>query len=216
MKVISIEGSDYSGKTSTAKVVEALINATGLKSKYIKIPDYTIPSGERIARYLSGEDVYDNVDDIIDLYAKNREDLFRDLDVSDIDILILDRCYLSNICTLFSESLIKDDDYLGSLLDFHDKVRDYEYTHPSILQVDEIFVLTCDDEAIGERMSKRNDDSVIEGGAPDIHETIDRITFARDAYVTIASVLAYYIVDTSSNEVSDTAAKITSRIGETL
>jgi len=54
-KIIVIEGSDASGKTTQCELLMKKLGEQGYKTAYFHFPDYSTPTGKKVAAYLRGE-----------------------------------------------------------------------------------------------------------------------------------------------------------------
>lgn len=124
MKIITIEGTDASGKATQSKLLKENLEKAGFVAKVISFPNYDSPSSDKIKQYLAGEK-FQNVTpyDIGKLFADDRYYTFKKLlDTTGVDFLIIDRYVSSN----FIHQCSKIEDRMDKI-DFINHFLVYEY-----------------------------------------------------------------------------------------
>lgn len=220
--IIAIEGHDYSGKTSVASKIVSILNTNGVKAIYAKSPDYQSSTGKVITKTLQGKVKFEDPLDLAQLFSDNRsEALLKVIKENPDHVIILDRSYLSSICTLFHKDNFNynESSYVSSLMDFARSVKKYEFDDSGLINLMPAvtYILTAGDDELKRRISDRNGDSVMANGGQDIFEGIDRIKNTRNNYVSFSNY--FYdldIVITDHRSINDVALDLATRIGEVL
>lgn len=140
---VAIEGVDCAGKgTMAKKVVSALKHEESLRGipiKLVSFPDYDLPSGQMILKYLNGyykdikymyndpeRDLHElemNVDFRAMLYTMNRLEYFHTYGIDNDAIYVFDRYWFSNITHQFADlwRAIGGPEYAGEIEDYSNR-----------------------------------------------------------------------------------------------
>lgn len=204
MKILAIEGHDYAGKTSTAKLIVKKLQALDFNVLYLKAPNYESATGKIITSYLKGETVIDDPLAMAAIYSANRVTPMLKAVSGMYDLIVMDRCYVSNICTQFDYRNVEGSQ-LKELIKFAEKVKEIEFDDFNIPKPDKIVTLLCSEASIMERMVSRDDDSVNGNGAPDILETVDRIEVSRNNYIALSALEGHCVFNTDDSTAEDSA-----------
>ena len=98
--VITFEGIDGTGKGTQMDRLAASLNARGLRVKVLSFPIYDSFFGSEVGAFLTGRDGVraDTVDgkSMALWFALDRFEAFRRFDMSDCDVLLINRYVLSN------------------------------------------------------------------------------------------------------------------------
>lgn len=185
--VITFEGIDGTGKGTQVDRLAASLNARGLRVKVLSFPIYDSFFGSEVGAFLTGRDGVraDTVDgkSMALWFALDRFEAFRRFDMSDCDVLLINRYVLSNAVY----QSIRDCD-LGKpdLLDF---ILSLEHGHFGIPRPDLILLFDMDLEAAANNVDRKGFRDYV-GNGRDIYESIPAIQLrAREKYLAYAARL---------------------------
>lgn len=121
-KLIIIEGTDGTGKTTQVALLKELLEAKDYKVKTVKFPNYATLTGKLVTRYLKNEfGDASTLDPILScaLYALDRAVYKNQLvrDIEEHDYVILDRYYYSNIALQGAKENVDFDEVLEFVID---------------------------------------------------------------------------------------------------
>lgn len=211
MYLLAVEGHDYAGKTSIATTMVKKFNELGIKAEYLKIPEYGSQSGRVIASYLRGEQVISSELAASCVYALNRIKPIKDICEREDkpEVLVVDRCYLSNVCTQFNKNMVIDaQGYRQSFKEFMSAIDTIEHVEAGVPAMDNVVFLYCDDDAIRERKANRLGDSLMADGKEDILESDERVKSSRMNYQYASFLLNRPCIDTSNLGIDTIATMI--------
>ena len=193
-KIIAFEGIDGTGKTVQ---LQRLFDRLAAEGKYrvetVSFPMYDTFFGAECGRLLSGSGgVRANEVDQRSMalwYALDRFEAFRDRDLSNTDVLLINRYVLSNAVY---QSVRERDLGKPDLLDF---VLELEYEHFRIPKADAHIVLDMNPEQAYENVGKKGFREYV-GDQPDIYEALPDIQKrARQKYIDYSQRMAgIYII----------------------
>lgn len=148
-KIFAFEGIDGSGKTVVSSKVVQYLQDKGLKVLVADFPNYQSVFGKMIGKLLSGNDketaLTTSPEIMATLYAMDRFFYFKDLNINDYDVVIMNRSTYSNIA--FQTGRCEQDERKS----FIDWVLDLEFNTLKIPEIDKVFYLQ-----ISEEMSRKN------------------------------------------------------------
>ena len=188
-KIIAFEGIDGTGKTVQ---LQRLFDRLAAEGKYrvetVSFPMYDTFFGAECGRLLSGSGgVRANEVDQRSMalwYALDRFEAFRDRDLSNTDVLLINRYVLSNAVY---QSVRERDLGKPDLLDF---VLELEYAHFRIPKADAHIVLDMNPEQAYENVGKKGFREYV-GDQPDIYEALPDIQKrARQKYIDYSQRMA--------------------------
>ena len=188
-KIIAFEGIDGTGKTVQ---LQRLFDRLAAEGKYrvetVSFPMYDTFFGAECGRLLSGSGgVRANEVDQRSMalwYALDRFEAFRDRDLSNTDVLLINRYVLSNAVY---QSVRERDLGKPDLLDF---VLELEYEHFRIPKADAHIVLDMNPEQAYENVGKKGFREYV-GDQPDIYEALPDIQKrARQKYIDYSQRMA--------------------------
>ena len=185
-KIIAFEGIDGTGKTvQLQRLYERLVADGTLRVQTLSFPMYDTFFGSECGRLLSGSGgVSANDVDGKSMslwYALDRFEAFQARDLSNTDVLLINRYVLSNAVY----QSVRDRD-LGKpdLLDF---ILELEYGHFQIPRADAHIVLDMNPEQAYENVGKKGFREYV-GDQPDIYEALPDIQKrAREKYIAYAA-----------------------------
>ena len=187
-KIIAFEGIDGTGKTvQIQRLAERLKNERDLEVMTLSFPMYDTFFGSEVGRLLSGSGgVRANEVDQKSMalwYALDRFEAFRNLDYSEIDVLLINRYVLSNAAY---QSVRECDLGKPDLLDY---VLELEYEHFHIPRANAHIVLDMNPETASENVGKKGFRDYV-GDQPDIYEALPDIQKrAREKYIEFSKRL---------------------------
>jgi dTMP kinase len=184
-KIIAFEGIDGTGKTvQLQRLYDRLVAEGKFRVETVSFPMYDTFFGAECGRLLSGSGgVRANEVDQRSMalwYALDRFEAFRERDLSNTDVLLINRYVLSNAVY---QSVRERDLELPDLLDF---VLELEYEHFCIPKADAHVVLDMNPEQAYENVGKKGFREYV-GDQPDIYEALPDIQKrARQKYIAYA------------------------------
>ena len=187
-KIVAFEGIDGTGKTVQLSRQAERLRAQGLAVKTVSFPMYDTFFGAECGRYLSGSGGVKASDvdgrSMALWYALDRFEAFRDRDLSNTDVLLINRYVLSNAVY---QSVRERDLGKPDLLDF---VLELEYAHFRIPKADAHIVLDMNPEQAYENVGKKGFREYV-GDQPDIYEALPDIQKrARQKYIDYSQRMA--------------------------
>ena len=184
-KIIAFEGIDGTGKTvQLQRLYDRLVADGKYRVETVSFPMYDTFFGAECGRLLSGSGgVRANEVDQRSMalwYALDRFEAFRERDLSNTDVLLINRYVLSNAVY---QSVRERDLEQPDLLDF---VLELEYEHFRIPKADAHIVLDMNPEQAYENVGKKGFREYV-GDQPDIYEALPDIQKrARQKYIAYA------------------------------
>lgn len=151
MFVVSIEGTDGSGKATQTKLLFDYLTKQGFKTKMLSFPNYENRGCEPVKMYLGGEfGGIDKLDpyQVNALFAVDRLTTIAKQDFSNLDFLLLDRYTQSSM--IHQSALTQNEDELNKFLDW---VNFFEFTQLKLPRPDKIIFLDVPVE-ISNRLAK--------------------------------------------------------------
>jgi dTMP kinase len=188
-KIIAFEGIDGTGKTvQLQRLADRLVAGGMFRVETVSFPMYNTFFGAECGRLLSGSGgVRANEVDQRSMalwYALDRFEAFRERDLSNVDVLLINRYVLSNAVY---QSVRERDLEKPDLLDF---VLELEYEHFRIPKADAHIVLDMNPEQAYENVGKKGFREYV-GDQPDIYEALPDIQKrARQKYIAYAQRMA--------------------------
>ena len=188
-KIIAFEGIDGTGKTvQLQRLFDRLVADGKYRVETVSFPMYDTFFGAECGRLLSGSGgVRANEVDQRSMalwYALDRFEAFRDRDLSNTDVLLINRYVLSNAVY---QSVRERDLGKPDLLDF---VLEMEYAHFRIPKADAHIVLDMNPEQAYENVGKKGFREYV-GDQPDIYEALPDIQKrARQKYIDYSQRMA--------------------------
>ena len=181
-KIIAFEGIDGTGKTvQLQRLYDRLVAEGRFRIETVSFPMYDTFFGAECGRLLSGSGGVsaNDVDgkSMALWYALDRYEAFRERDLSNVDVLLINRYVLSNAVY----QSVRDRD-LGKpdLLEF---ILELEYEHFRIPKADAHIVLDMNPEQAYENVGKKGYREYV-GDQPDIYEALPDIQKrARQKYI---------------------------------
>lgn len=193
-KIIAFEGIDGTGKTvQLQRLFDRLVAEGKYRVETVSFPMYDTFFGAECGRLLSGSGgVRANEVDQRSMalwYALDRFEAFRERDLSNTDVLLINRYVLSNAVY---QSVRERDLGKPDLLDF---VLELEYEHFRIPKADAHIVLDMNPEQAYENVGKKGFREYV-GDQPDIYEALPDIQKrARQKYIDYSQRMAgIYII----------------------
>jgi len=188
-KIIAFEGIDGTGKTvQLQRLFDRLVAEGKYRVETVSFPMYDTFFGAECGRLLSGSGgVRANEVDQRSMalwYALDRFEAFRERDLSNTDVLLINRYVLSNAVY---QSVRERDLGNPDLLDF---VLELEYEHYRIPKANAHIVLDMNPEQAYENVSKKGFREYV-GDQPDIYEALPDIQKrARKKYIDYSQRMA--------------------------
>ena len=185
--IITIEGTDGSGKETQCNKLCKYLNNNGINAKVISFPQYdNHVSSYFVKEYLSGTfgNINNNLLNVYSasiMYAMDRYiSYITDWKNYDVDVLIMDRYVDSNL--IHQGAKISN---LSDLVRFIDWEKDLEYNRLGLPIPDITFFLNMPPEA-SELLRKNRKNKITGGDAQDIHE--DNIEYQNKSYQTAFTI----------------------------
>lgn len=190
-KLIVLEGTDGSGKSTQIKLIKKYLENKDLKCEYLHFPMYGHnEAAEVIAKFLRGE--FGGIDEVnpffvANIYAMDRflylPELYQKLNEN--DVVILDRYVFSNMA--FQAAKLDKDDYKSwtSIIDWIDK---FEFEFLNLPYPDLTIFFDVPIKVVSERLKsqRQGDDRNYLQGKQDIHEAdIEFQKRVRDTYISL-------------------------------
>lgn len=155
-KIFAFEGIDGSGKTVvSSKVVEYLKNK-GLNVLVADFPNYDSVFGKLIGNLLSGEGEETALTTqpkvMASLYAMDRFLFFKNIDINEYDVVIMNRSTFSNVA--FQTSRVAEDEREN----FIEWLIGLEFKNLEIPEIDKVFYLQVSEEMSKKNVAKKNKD----------------------------------------------------------
>ncbi len=187
-KLISIEGIDGSGKTTTIHKVKEQLEKRGEKVQIMKFPAYKTRIGQIITDYLAGKfgDATTFSPEIaICLYALNRAEKKEKIEelLKEGHILILDRWIESNMA--FQSAKIDDRSKRIEVVNF---IKYLEYDILKLPRTQYVFVLDVPPEIAVERIERR-------GEKKTGHEKLGFMRKVREAYIELSKTEGWHVIE---------------------
>lgn len=180
--VIAFEGIDGTGKGTQYELAIKMLQEAGKRVKCLSFPVYESFFGQEIGAYLTGKkgvraDTVDSKSMAL-WFALDRFEALSHLDLSEYDVLLVNRYLLSNAVY---QSIRPRDIGQPDILDF---VLELEYGHFHIPEMDLCFVFDMDLEAAKNNVAKKGFRDYVGGDGSDIYESINDIQLrAREKYL---------------------------------
>lgn len=175
--IISIEGTDGSGKATQSKLLYETLTKKGFKCKLISFPNYASASSALVKMYLGGE--FGNAANCLNayqasaLFAVDRLATMKLINTQDFDFIILDRYTPSNM--IHQACKILDLNQRDECLDW---IIDFEYNKLNLPKPDLVVFLDLPIEVSLKLANSRK--ALKNGQKTDIHEK-DK-TYMQNAY----------------------------------
>jgi dTMP kinase len=209
---IAIEGIDGSGKATQANLLAESLRYAGVSTAVVSFPDYTTTYGKKIAAYLRGEygELKDLHPDLIaPLYALNRCELRGSIQRAGLDnkVVIFDRYTGSNLA--HQGSKVRE---AGTRLEFYDELLDTEIRLLNATAPRMTFFL---DVAVTAAQTNVDSKEVraYTSAVRDLQEAnTSHLTSAREAYLEIAALKHWTIIDCAKDGVMRPADEIADQI----
>lgn len=195
--IITIEGTDGSGKATQSKLLFEALTKADKKCKLMSFPNYGSEAGKLVQMYLGGEFGADanclNAYQASSIFAVDRLFAMKKINVADFDYIILDRYTPSNMihqaCKI--ENSEDRDECLNWLFDF-------EYNKLELPKPDKIVFLNMPIEASLMLAAKRK--TLKNGQKQDIHENNQAyMHHAYDCAKYVAKKYGWDVVDCFEN-----------------
>jgi len=196
-KLIVLEGTDGSGKSTQLELIKKYFETSNLKYDFLHFPKYGHNEfSEVIAKFLRGE--FGGVDDVdpyfvANIYAMDRYLYLPELlqKLEDNDVVLLDRYVFSNIA--FQAAKIADPLKSANIQTW---ISDFEFEFNELPYPDLTIFLDVPIYIIAERLKEReNEDRDYLKGLPDIHESdLPFQAKVRDIYLSLENTKNYHII----------------------
>lgn len=195
--IITIEGTDGSGKATQSKLLFEYLTKLGYKTKVISFPNYDSPSSSLVKMYLGGQ--FGDTADCLDayqasaLFAVDRLATIKLSNLEQYDYVILDRYSTSNL--IHQACKIADKTERENCLNW---LNDFEFNKLKLPKPDVVLFL---DVPIDISLSLAHNRQALKNGQKrDIHENNEEyMRHAYDCAKQVAGKYNWQIIDCSKN-----------------
>lgn len=198
-KIISIEGTDGSGKQTQSKLLSDGLNQKGIKNKMFSFPNYGCESSFFVKQYLSG--IYSKDSNAVlgkvasTFYALDRYHTYQTIlkkQLEENNSLVFDRYTESNII----HQAIKEADF-EQMLQTAKWIIDFEQNILRIPKSDKVFYLYLEKQLALKLLLNRKEN---DGLKHDIHEIdLDYQEKVRNVGITLAQEFNWEIIECGKN-----------------
>lgn len=180
-KILVLDGVDASGKATQAKVLEENLKNIGYKTRLLSFPNYESSSSALVKMYLNGDWGTDATDinpyAAASAYALDRFSTMKNIDLSEYDVLVMDRYVSSN--AIHQAAKLRGEEKNK----FLNWVFNYEYTLLGIPVPDQVIFLDMPPEYGAKLMADR---ALKAGTQKDIHE--NAFEYLVDSYLNATHI----------------------------